>query len=132
MTSLVQPVFNLKEVPETLELRADEDYLALIIRNLITNSIKFSKVGGKVILDNFLDNSHLIIKIQDFGVGMSQEQINQLLNAKSTSERGTGAEKGTGIGLQLVRELTYAHGGILQFESQPGEGTTVTIALPLE
>jgi signal transduction histidine kinase len=131
-TQLISKQIQLSLPKESFEIMADRDYLALIIRNLITNSIKFSKVGGQVIVDTLLNDEHLVFKIQDFGVGMSQEQISQLLNGKSTSERGTGAEKGTGIGLQLVRELTDAHGGTLQFESQPGEGTTVTLSLPME
>ena len=131
-TQLISKQIQLSLPKESFEIMADRDYLALIIRNLITNSIKFSKVGGQVILDTLLNDEHLVFKIQDFGVGMSQAQISQLLNGKSTSERGTGAEKGTGIGLQLVRELTDAHGGTLQFESQPEEGTTVTLSLPME
>jgi signal transduction histidine kinase len=117
---------------EDIRLRSDPDFLALIIRNLLTNAIKFSNSGGKIVITTIEDSENCRIQIKDEGVGMSAEKINRLSSGKSFSEWGTNAEKGTGLGVKLVNELIESMEGQLSFISQEGKGTKAIVTLPID
>ncbi|RYC68421.1 MULTISPECIES: ATP-binding protein [Spirosoma] len=105
---------------------ADEHQLHIVGRNILQNAIKFTPVGGSIhIITQYQSNrSKLIIK--DSGVGM---EISHQLNPtdQNLNRRGTAGERGTGLGLQICRELVQLNQGQLHIESQPGHGTTVTV-----
>jgi len=118
-----------KELPPLL---ADEDALRLVLRNLVANSIKFTHPHGKVQLTASHIPGALQIKIEDTGIGMTRDQINQVkAGTVSQSVLGTRNEKGTGLGLLITKEFLERNGGTIHFHSTPGEGTCVSVTFPL-
>lgn len=119
------------QVERTL-VNADRETIRTILRNLISNAIKFSHEGSSIEVGS-LNNSFFV---RDHGVGMSQERVNELLSSSNKqsnpilSKTGTAGENGTGIGLPLCLELVKLNNGQLKIESQPNQGTTVTVTLP--
>ena len=107
---------------------ADRDTLRTVLRNLIGNAVKFSHEGGMVEIGNTDDGFY----VRDHGVGMTAERLHELLSTRHlvVSQSGTKGEGGTGIGLLICRELIRRNKGKMKIESEPGEGTTVFVALP--
>lgn len=126
---------DLKHVSFTLSIRrclvmADRDTLRTVVRNILSNAVKFSYDGGIVEIGITDDNEGLYVR--DHGVGMSDERVHELMTAKHavTSQTGTKGEGGTGIGMLLCRELVHRNKGIIKVESEPLKGTTFTVILP--
>ncbi len=110
---------------------ADADLVRLVIRNVLGNAIKFTPAGGMVSLHSEITTAKNILSIVDTGIGMSKDVAQKLLkNEFAKSQSGTGGEKGTGLGLLLSKEMIEKIGGTIWIESEPGQGTTVKIALP--
>ncbi|MFM8832714.1 MAG: sensor histidine kinase, partial [Cytophagales bacterium] len=103
----------------------DRNMINLVIRNLITNAIKFSEIGGEIIVSTKEIEGFYTISVQDFGVGIAPD-IQKILFQKTTgySTRGTANEKGTGLGLILSKEFVERNGGKIWLESEPGKGST--------
>jgi PAS domain S-box-containing protein len=117
--------------PDEIEIYADARMMETVIRNLVSNAIKFTQVGGKVIVkaDKKSDRS-IEFKVIDTGIGMTPELIGKLflLNEK-TSRRGTDGEPSTGLGLLLCKELIVKHSGKIWVESEVGKGSTFSFAI---
>jgi signal transduction histidine kinase len=114
-----------------VEVCADPDHIKLILRNLISNSIKFSKRNTWVRLGWFESEQKVQVYIQDQGEGMSQQDIDAIFSGQMIhSKHGTNGEKGTGLGLSLCKEFVEANGGELNIESSSGKGTNVSFTLP--
>ncbi|MFH0735912.1 MAG: HAMP domain-containing sensor histidine kinase [bacterium] len=110
---------------------ADHDMIDTIIRNLISNAIKFTNENGTIIIKIVENNNHVYLSIQDTGVGIPKNKIDKLFSLKeNNSTRGTKNEKGTGLGLILCREFIEINGGKLITESTLGIGSTFTINIP--
>ncbi len=119
-------------LPDDFVLKADENMLHSIFRNLLSNAIKFTPPGGKVLLSGQRMSNHLQVSVKDNGIGMSalmQQQLFQLGFRQTTL--GTAQEKGTGLGLILIKEFVEKHQGTLKVDSQEGKGTAFTINLPI-
>jgi two-component system sensor histidine kinase/response regulator len=110
---------------------ADEAMLNLVIRNICSNGIKFSKEGSELIISyQETENSKLII-IKDFGVGMTKEFKDKLLMEDSRqSQEGTANERGSGLGISISKDFLSAMNASLDIRSQKGKGTEVLIVLP--
>ena len=110
---------------------ADENHLRLVLRNLITNAIKFTEEEGKVTLSTRTEGSaKAIISISDTGVGMSKEKLDSLFKiGQNHSSNGTAGEKGTGLGLILCKEFVEKNGGTINVSSKKGSGTTFSVEL---
>jgi len=121
-------------VPCELEIRADIHMFDTIIRNLISNAIKFTISGGKVIVTaNYNGDHYIVVKISDSGIGMAPELRNKLFQIdEKTSRPGTEGETSTGLGLLLCKEFIEKHGGKIWVESSVGQGSTFSFSLPLE
>jgi len=119
-------------IDENFKAFADPDMLETIVRNLVSNAIKFTKPGGIININCYNDNHSIIVEIADDGVGMSQEVANNLfrIDANITS-RGTNNEKGTGLGLIVCKNFVEKHGGIISVKSEINKGTIVSFNLPL-
>lgn len=129
-TSDLKDITLATQVQRTL-VNADRETIRTVLRNLISNAIKFSHQGGTIEVGT-LDNSFYV---RDHGIGMSEERVNELLGTAHNrklglSGIGTSGEHGTGIGLPLCLELVKLNNGQLNIESQPNQGTTVTVTLP--
>jgi signal transduction histidine kinase len=112
---------------------ADHEMIKLILRNLISNSLKFSYNNGKIIISASESENSSEIIIEDFGIGISEEIMPKLFRIDvRISSAGTANEKGTGLGLNLIKEMIERLEGSLDLISKPGEGTKVIIKLPLK
>lgn len=119
-------------IPDVLKVYADAQMLTAIIRNLVSNAIKYTPSGGdiSVVADNSAKNETRI-SIKDTGIGMSADMINNLFKLDSMSNRkGTEGEPSTGLGLIICRDFVEKHHGRLWVESQEGKGSTFILALP--
>ncbi len=113
------------------ELYADANMIRAILLNLISNAIKFSMNRGKIeiLMDETKDSIQITVK--DNGVGMSETQIKNLFNLGiRTSTFGTEMEKGTGLGLILIKEMIEAHGGNISVQSRLGVGSEFSFSIP--
>jgi two-component system sensor histidine kinase ChiS len=109
----------------------DQNVFTLVFRNLISNAIKFSHPGQEIIVQCEQAQEHVLVKVIDYGVGMSQVAMDALQNFGATkSQSGTDNEKGHGIGLSLCREYLKMAGGGLGIASKLGKGSTLTMSIP--
>lgn len=112
-------------------LIADENHLKVIFRNMISNAIKFTPNDGCITIDAVQENDKVVISIQDTGIGIKPEDVDNLWSHNSPfSKVGTLGEIGTGIGLQLCRELIELNLGEISVISTFGQGTAFYIKLP--
>ena len=103
---------------------ADKSMTEFVIRNLISNAIKFSYRNNEVAIKASRQNGSVIIEVKDFGVGMTDAKIRKLLEMNTTiSRRGTEKEKGTGLGLLISKEFIEKNKGKLFIKSEPGKGS---------
>ncbi len=124
----IKLINNIK--PETFAA-FDSNMITTVVRNLISNAIKFTNTGGTIEVFSNNDEKNLSISIKDSGVGISKETISNLFkidSSKSTS--GTNDEKGSGLGLILCKEFIDRHSGKIWVESELGVGTTFTFSIP--
>jgi two-component system, sensor histidine kinase and response regulator len=114
-----------------ITIYADKFMLETIIRNLVSNAIKFSHKNGEIVLAAMAKETFVQIEVTDFGVGMDEETQKNLFKAgKIKSRKGTNGEKGTGIGLLLCNEFLDKIGGVLLVESQTNKGSKFVVQLP--
>ena len=108
------------------------DHLKLIFRNLLSNAIKFSHIGGNIYLSANKERDKISISITDEGTGIKPAILEALQNEqlRFTSTPGTAMEKGTGLGLMLVREFLDKNGGSLIIQNGPLKGSIFTVVLP--
>jgi signal transduction histidine kinase len=119
------------EVDLTMSVVADSDMLQLVVRNIVSNAIKFTPPGGRIDVSTRRINNECRISIADNGRGIAYEQQHDMFTLKARSTFGTANEKGVGLGLILCKEFTEQQGGRISFESIPGKGSTFYIFMPL-
>ncbi len=123
-------IFN--EVPENVPVFADRDMLATILRNLISNAVKFTHPGGNIRIACEQTGHELTVVVHDTGVGIPQNKIKDLFQIGSTSTTsGTSKESGSGLGLILCKEFVTWHKGKIWVESN-SNGTSFYFSLPVE
>jgi two-component system, cell cycle sensor histidine kinase DivJ len=115
------------------EIMADHRAVNQIMINLVSNAIKFTPRGGRVIVSAAVDGGHLVVGVEDTGVGIGEDDLPRLgeafFQARASYDR---RHDGTGLGLSIVKGLVRLHGGEMNIRSRLGEGTRVTVRLPLE
>ncbi len=110
---------------------ADKQQIDILIRNLLLNAIKFTKENGLIEVHASETAASIVLMVTDNGIGMSKEQVGNLFNVKTHfTTPGTQKEKGTGLGLLICMEFALANKGNLLVESEPGEGTSISLILP--
>ena len=120
-----------KRLPSSLIAFADKNMISTILRNLISNAIKFSFPGDEIIISTEDVVGDIKINVIDRGVGIKKESIEKLWRIdQSYSTIGTQKEKGTGLGLLLCKEFIEKHGGRIGVESEAGKGSTFYIIIP--
>jgi len=118
-------------IAKGLTVYCNRNMLQLVIRNIISNAIKFSYKGSEVIVCNNISEEMVEILIEDFGVGISPANLNKLfVLGENFSLPGTEQEKGTGFGLILCKEIILNLGGKIEVESILGKGTKFIVQLP--
>ncbi len=122
----------LKELPENALVYADKAMISTILRNLISNALKFTEDGGTVVVSVEFDANEMYVAVADNGVGMTKDTLDKLFNIEENhSTAGTHNEKGTGLGLILCQEFVAKHGGNIRVESEPGKGSKFIFSLPM-
>jgi len=110
---------------------ADKDMTATVLRNLISNAIKFTKSGGTITLGASANDGVVSVFVRDNGVGIEADRLDAIFDiGEKSSTLGSTGEKGTGLGLAICKEMIEQQGGRISVESTPGKGTTFTFTLP--
>ena len=142
---LVSPIAKSKQIDITLvthqngDIYIDKNHLALILRNILQNALKFTHQKGCISIDIDIKthagspnhSAWLSIAVSDNGVGMSADVLNQLFKGGQSSQKGTAQETGTGLGLVLTKELVELNGGQIHVDSSLGRGTQVELRFPI-
>lgn len=120
------------DVDSALTVNTDKDMFETIIRNLISNAVKFTNPDGMVTVFSQFDDHEIRILVQDNGIGISPDEKEKLfrIDSKLQSRKGTADETGSGLGLILCSEFAMQLGGAISFESEEGNGTTFILHLP--
>ena len=113
-------------------VRADNDMLKTVVRNFISNAVKFSPEGSTIeITVTTPDADFAKISVRDHGVGIASDRIGSIFH-KGETTYGTGGEEGSGLGLQLCQDFARKNGGDVMVESTEGEGSTFSVFVPLK
>jgi PAS domain S-box-containing protein len=136
VVGVLQPIAGAKSitlnyfVPEVITVFADINMLKTVLRNLVSNAIKFTNPGGRIDVHAEKTTSDITISVSDNGIGMDPETMNRLFDISQThTTKGTGDESGTGLGLFLCKEFVEKHGSKLRVESKEGEGSSFYFTL---
>ena len=137
VTEVLHSLAEIKNISLTIEpscntlVYADPQMLEIILRNLISNAIKFTKRGGQIRVSVKKTHKHAEISVADNGVGMNDASLNRLFRIdQSFISSGTDNEKGSGLGLMLCKEFVNRHKGDIHVESIPGKGSRFNFTLP--
>ena len=118
------------EIDKNAAAWADKDMIDIIFRNLISNAIKFTQIDGEVRISSKNIDEFVEIKVSDTGVGIDKEKQKRLFNLNTPiTTQGTQNESGSGLGLNLCKELIIKHGGSIRIESNVGKGTSIFFTL---
>jgi signal transduction histidine kinase len=130
--NLIQKNIEVAVNPETaFYAYADQDMVNLVLRNLMSNAIKFTFPGGKITVTVQQEKNYLEISVADTGTGMNQEELAGLFHPDKQFVRyGTLEESGTGLGLILVKEFVERNNGELRVASELNRGSTFSFTLP--
>ncbi len=109
----------------------DVDQFKLAMKHLLLNAVSYTPEGGSIHVETMADPDHLIVRVSDTGIGIEAQDIPHIFEHFYRADPARGADGGTGIGLTIARRIIEAHGGTIEVESQPGQGSTFTILLPL-
>jgi signal transduction histidine kinase len=119
------------EMPHPISVFADKAMIGTVLRNLISNSIKYTNPGGTIKIAIVNDENQVRIAVSDTGIGMPQTAIDNLFRIdKNQSTPGTHDELGTGLGLILCKEFIEIHGGQIEVKSELKKGSTFWVSLP--
>ena len=122
----------INNIHENIILFADENMIGTVLRNLISNAIKFTPKNGKVQISAEIQAGQLEVSVSDTGMGMASDTIEKLFNLETSfTTRGTENEKGTGLGLLLCKEFIVKHSGKIGVNSERGKGSKFYFKIPL-
>ncbi|MBZ0241863.1 MAG: GAF domain-containing sensor histidine kinase, partial [Bacteroidales bacterium] len=120
-----------KDIDPSINIEADREILKAVLRNLISNAIKFSYSGAHVNIKSKLNEDKIALIVADEGIGITNEHLEKLRkNGSIPSQPGTANETGTGLGLLIIQEFVKLHKGQLLIQSEPQAGSTFTVELP--
>jgi len=117
-------------VPDEVVVKADQGMVDIVMRNILTNAIKFTPAGGEIVVDAQDEIDSWKIIISDSGVGIAEENLPKIFGDKFFTTSGTQKEKGSGLGLLLSKELIEKNNGKIWLHSVEGEGTSFYFTLP--
>ena len=120
-----------KEIEESCEVIADKDMVQLVLRNLISNAIKFTPEKGRIVISLKKEGAYCRVSVSDTGIGMDQETLKKIQENNYYSTSGTAKESGTGLGLMLSKDFLTRNGSSLHIESEIGTGSIFYFMLPM-
>jgi signal transduction histidine kinase len=118
-----------RTIEESFEI--DEEIVKIVLRNFLTNAIKFSPFNGKIFIKTAYDENELTIAVIDRGVGMTAEQIDNLFSIDKKYKTGTNQEKGSGIGLIIAKDFADKINGEIKVKSELGVGSEFSLTFPV-
>jgi signal transduction histidine kinase/ligand-binding sensor domain-containing protein/AraC-like DNA-binding protein len=131
MQALQKELSIKQEIDHKLFVTADYNMADTIVRNILSNSIKYTPRGGTILIAAYEENGEIIISFKDSGVGISKGMLENLFHKEiGISAKGTDNETGTGLGLIISKEFAELNNGNLSVESKEGEGSTFYLCLP--
>ena len=110
---------------------ADTDKLQQVLDNLLSNAVKYSPQPGKIELEGKCLESCYQINIRDYGIGMNQETVERIFDKFYRADSGNTGIGGLGLGMNIAQQIILDHQGQISVASTPGEGTCVSVQLPL-
>jgi len=118
-------------INDNIKVVADQNMLRTVVRNLISNAIKFTPDGGRIIISANSDNKFVHVCIKDNGIGITPEKMEMIFETcASKITPGTNGEKGTGLGLNICKYFISLNNGSISISSENGKGTEVHFSLP--
>jgi len=121
------------ELPDApLYVEADRRRVGQVVGNLLSNAIKYSPEGGEIKITVRREGSDAVIAVSDQGVGIAPKDTERIFEKFFRTEEAARTVGGTGLGLAVAREIVTSHGGTLDVESEPGEGSTFSVTMPLQ
>ena len=128
-TKKIKLIYQGTDTP--LMVRADNDMLKTVVRNFMSNAVKFSPEGSSIEITMKADGDYAKVSVRDHGVGIAADRLGSIFN-KGETTYGTGGEEGSGLGLQLCQDFAQKNGGDVMVESVEGEGSTFSVLVPLK
>ena len=122
---------NLQKSEIPLVVNADNDMLKTVVRNFLSNAIKFSPKDSSIDITMGVENEMAKVSVRDHGVGIATDRLESIFH-KGETTYGTGGEEGSGLGLQLCQDFARKNGGDCTVESVVGEGSTFSVLIPLK
>jgi signal transduction histidine kinase len=113
-------------------IKADPRLLRIIFQNLLSNSIKYTPEGGRIIISVYKNKTNMIVSIADNGYGIPKSQLPKVFTRLFRADNVVQKSEGTGLGLYIVKAVMDQTGGEVWFESEEGKGTTFYVAVPLK
>lgn len=123
--------FEILTDKEEIQLFIDAEKIEQVLKNLISNAVKYSPEGGLITIQGGIKGNYYQISITDQGIGMDEEQVNKIFDKFYRADASNSAIEGTGLGMTIVRYIVEAHNGDVYVKSKLGKGTTVRILLPI-
>lgn len=117
-------------IKKTIAVFADMDMVQLVLRNLVSNAIKFTPEKGQITICAEDQDSFIKIAVEDTGIGISDDEMAKINENSYYTTKGTASEAGTGLGLMLCKEFIIKNGGRLNISSKPGKGSVFSFTLP--
>ncbi|MBB6107792.1 PAS domain S-box-containing protein [Mucilaginibacter lappiensis] len=109
----------------------DRGRLEQVINNFISNAVKYSSAGTKVLINSAMDQDNIVVSVQDFGIGIAKENLHKLFDRYYRVDNTSMRFEGLGLGLYISAEILRRHGGSFWIESEVGEGSTFYFRLPI-
>ena len=120
------------DIDKNTRVHCDYNQISSVLRNLVSNSIKFTTQGGRVVVSSRAIKDEQVITVSDNGVGMEQNKLDLMIQQRiAYTTKGTDNESGTGLGISLIAEFVEKNGGKLIGSSRPGHGTSFSFSLPV-
>ncbi len=126
-----QQTLAIEGVSDPQMVNLDRRRILQAMMNLVSNSSKFSRDDSVILLESRIEAHDLKIFVADPGIGMSKEKLRQLFDLDLVQDAAANGNGGNGLGLRIVKDIVESHGGRIYIQSQPGQGTRVSIVLPI-
>jgi signal transduction histidine kinase len=118
--------FDASDLPKAY---ADIEMIRFVIRNLVTNAIKFTQAGGQITISARPQKDRIVVSVKDNGIGIPREKLGTIFSITGETSYGTDNERGSGLGLALCEEFIRKNKGMMDVESEPGKGSTFTFTV---
>lgn len=129
--AMVKKIRMINEIPEGLYSNSDLNILKVVLRNLVSNAIKFTPMNGEIKISAIKGDESVNVSVSDTGVGIEPSDIAKIFDpGEYFTQPGTDHEKGTGLGLKLCNDYLQKQGGTLKIESTPGKGSIFSFTIP--